>query len=513
MKQNRTTWKKRRDFKHIGRALAAITLVLSLSNLTAQTNNSSPEVQELRKQIERLERKVQALEHVNSTSNTAPSAEAIEDLDQKVRILERNRELEQETAEAKNKETARLTVGDRGVSFNSADTNFNFQLRGLLQIDSRTFFHDSGISGNDSFLLRRARPILQGTVYRDFDFLFVPDFGGTGSPQIFDAYVNYRCQPELQLRVGKFKTPVGLEQLIADKDTLFNERALPTALVPNRDLGAQIHGDLFQTRLSYAVGIFNGIGDARNSSNADIDDNKSVGARIFAQPFLKNSTAVLQGLGFGVAGSYENLQRTNSTALPATTGGTFPGYATPAGQQFFAYNPTNGVVLASGEHWRIAPQAAWTDGPFNLLGEYTVSEQQVRRFGSNPQSARLANTAWQIAAGWVLTGEDATFSGIVPRQPFNPREGHWGAVQLVARYSELNIDSGAFPLFSNPASSASKAQEYAIGVNWFLNRNIRVNASYSHIDFTGGGGGGNSAPAAVTRHNEDVYFTRFQLSF
>jgi len=76
-------------------------------------------------------------------------------------------------------------------------------------------------------LLRRARPIFQGTLYRDFDFVFVPDFGGS-SVQIFDAYANYRYEPWAQLRVGKFKTPVGLEQLQADVNTSFNERSLVT---------------------------------------------------------------------------------------------------------------------------------------------------------------------------------------------------------------------------------------------------------------------------------------------
>src|SRR5439155_16800034 len=150
---------------------------------------------------------------------------------------------------------------------------------------SRTFFEDSGIIGNDSLLLRRARPILQGTIYRDFDFLFIPDFGGSSSPQIFDAYLNYRYSPALQLRAGKFKSPIGLEQLVSDPETLFNERAMPTALTPNRDIGLDLHGDLFDSAVSYDVGIFNGVGDNRNTSNFDFDDNKAYEGRVFFQPF------------------------------------------------------------------------------------------------------------------------------------------------------------------------------------------------------------------------------------
>jgi len=192
----------------------------------------------------------------------------IEQLDQKVRILERNRELEKEAAASKTNDVPKISIGEKGFSFGSADGAFAINLKGVIQFDSRTFFKDGGINGNDGFILRRARPIISGTVFRDFDFLFVPDFGGS-SAQIFDAYVNYRYKPELQLQVGKFKSPVGLEQLQADANITFNERALPTSLVPNRDLGAQLQGDLFGGTVNYAAGIFNGVGDARNSARLD----------------------------------------------------------------------------------------------------------------------------------------------------------------------------------------------------------------------------------------------------
>src|SRR5207237_6758209 len=123
----------------------------------------------------------------------------------------RSRELDLEAAEAKAKEAPQITIGRDGFSLASADKNYALQLKGVLQVDSRTFFEDSGIIGNDSLLLRRARPVLQGTVARDFDFLFVPDFGGASGPQISDAYVNYRSNPALQSQAGKSKSPVELD--------------------------------------------------------------------------------------------------------------------------------------------------------------------------------------------------------------------------------------------------------------------------------------------------------------
>ena len=107
----------------------------------------------------------------------------------------------------------------------------------------------------------------------------------------------------------------------------------------------------------------------------------------------------------------------------------------------------------------------------------------------------------------------AMFNGITPKHPFDPHQGQWGALQLVARYAELDIDDDAFPVFANPDTSASRAQAWSAGLNWFLNKNIRLNASYSHTTFTGGGGAGSSAPATVTRQAESVFFTRIQLAF
>ncbi len=476
-------------------------------------------IKQLQKRIEELEHKVKSLEAnklIGGQTTNSQANQKIEELDQKIRILERNRELADEAAEAKAKEAPKISIGSDGFSFANADKSYSLQLKGVLQVDSRTFFGDSGIKGNDGFLLRRARPVLQGTVARDFDFLFVPDFGGTGSPQIFDAFMNYRYNSALQLQAGKFKSPIGLEQLQADVDLLLNERALPTALVPNRDLGIQLHGELFDGVAGYAAGIFNGVGDARNSSNFDFEDNKAFEGRVLLRPFKRTSIAPLQGLGFGVAGSYEKMQGTNITGLPATTGGTLPGYTTDGQQQFFAYHPSsNAVVVADGEHWRLSPQGYYYYGPFGLLGEYVISNQKVSRTATAPlASARLSHRAWQITGSWILTGEDAAYrGGVTPRRPFDPTRRGWGALQLVGRYAELDIDDAAFPLFSDPASSARSAAAWSVGLNWYLNRNVLFKTSFSHTDFIGGGGAGSTAPAAVTGRDENVLFTRIQLAF
>jgi phosphate-selective porin OprO/OprP len=476
--------------------------------------NRDAGIEALKQQINALGQKVETLEKQRAadqqTVSDAVKAQT-QELGQKVRILSRERELDQEATAAAAKTAPKLTIGPSGFIASSADSNFVFRLNGVVQVDSRTFFNDAAIKSNDGFLLRRARPIFQGTLYRDFDFKFTPDFGGS-TVQIFDAYGNYRYEPWLQLRAGKFKTPEGLEQLQEDVNTSFNERSLVTDLVPNRDVGLQLWGDINGGVLSYAAGIFNGVGDARNSSNAAFENEVEFAGRLFAQPFKNSDITVFQGLGVGIAGTSENDAAT-ATGLPATTGGTLAGYTTDGQQQFFAYNPATGVVVANGEHWRLSPQGYYYYGPLSLLGEYAISDQGVRNTATKAE-ADLHNTAWEISGGWVLTGENASFTGVTPLHPFDPHNGQWGALQVVARYEELNIDNNAFPVFANPATSASAAQAWSTGLNWYLNKNIRLNASFSHTTFTGGGGGtGTTAPGIVTRQPENVFFTRIQLAF
>src|ERR1019366_7157706 len=221
-------------------------------NVRAEDTNTVELIKQLQKRIKELEQKVKVLERGKGPGEEARDAKAeehLEALDQKVKVLEREKALEQEASEAKAKEAPKISIGQQGFSFGSPNGNFAVQLKGVVQMDSRTFFNDPAVVGNDSLLMRRVGPILQGTVFRDFDFLLVPDFAPTSGPQIFDAYVNYRYSPELQFQAGKFKVPIGLEQLVVDRDTLFNERSLVTALVPNRDVGFEVHGELVDGKL------------------------------------------------------------------------------------------------------------------------------------------------------------------------------------------------------------------------------------------------------------------------
>jgi len=396
----------------------------------------------------------------------------------------------------------------------SADSNFVLRLRGIVQLDSRTYLDDGGIRGNDGFVLRRVRPIFEGTVYRDFQFRIQPDFAGSAAT-IRDAYLNYTYDSGLQLRLGKFKTPVGLEQVQSDSAGVFVERSLVSDLLPSRDLGLQLHGELWpgseaDTKslawngvLNYAVGVFNGLGDGRQSSNAEFDDSKHLAGRLFLHPFLKSNLDPVKGLGLGIGASFGDSH--GAAGLPQRNG-----FDTEGQQSFFTYftssRATDPNVIADGAHWRISPQGYWYWKRFGLLGEYAISSQELRRTDLGTL-ATVRNMGWQISGACMLTGETPTYKYVSPDHPFDPRNNSWGAIEVVGRYSQLKVDDAVFPLFSNPATSANRAAAWGVGLNWYLNRNIRTSLDFIHTDFAGG------ALSDVARQDEKFFVTRVQLVF
>jgi len=127
------------------------------------------------------------------------------------------------------------------------------------------------------------------------------------------------------------------------------------------------------------------------------------------------------------------------------------------------------------------------------------------------RSGAVDTTAWQLAATWFLTGEEASFRGFKPNSVFAVGKDGWGAFELAARYHQLSIDSAAFEggaaSFADPAASARKATGYTVGLNWYLNQNVKWVLNYEHTTFEGGAPGGGDRP------DEQAVLTRVALGF
>jgi phosphate-selective porin OprO/OprP len=351
---------------------------------------------------------------------------------------------------------------NNGLEVATSDGANNFQLGTLIELDGRFDLDDPLNEVTNTFVMRRVRPILQGRVARYFEFRVMPDFGN-GQTVLFDAYFDIRFSPAFRVRVGKDKTPLGLEQLYSDYSLLLPERTLVTNLVPNRDVGVQVQGVALAGMLSYIGGVMNGVPDA---SNGDIDTNsaKDLVGRLTVLPFTRTRGAAR---GFGVA-------------VGATTGqeaGPLPSYKSTAQQTFFSYAAN---AVANGARTRVSPSAFYYYKSFGGFAEYAHNTETV----SNPStSVDLTHTAWEVTGSYVLTGERASERGVIPSTPFDPAQRHWGAVQVVARYSRIDLDPKAFS--TGLASSTSNPSAHAAGVaaTLYANAYVKYVLSYEQTRF------------------------------
>jgi phosphate-selective porin OprO/OprP len=365
---------------------------------------------------------------------------------------------------------------DNGLSVASDNGANIFQLGGLVQLDGRFAPDDPLGQVEDEFVMRRVRVIMQGRIAKYFEFRVMPDFGN-GTTLLYDAYLDVRFSQTFRMRLGKDKTPVGLEQLYSDYALLFPERSLASNLVPNRDVGVQVQGKVAGV-VSYIGGLFNGVPDA---ANGDVDSGagKDLAARVTVRPFTRTNAAALREAGVAVG------------ATTGTEAGALPVYRSTAQQVFFAYAAG---ASADGARTRVSPSAFYYYGPIGTFAEYARTTQAVRGVHT---SGTPTNTAWEITGAFVLTGESASERGVVPSQPFDPAQRHFGAVQIMARYSHLDVDPAVFANGLAGAGTSQTASAAGVGVALYANQAVKFVLTFERTVFDENRAGGRPPEHAI----------------
>lgn len=450
-------------------------LLYSASKLNAASTQESlaaeairQEIASLKQRLTELEKRLDAISQKKSTSSKLPSTHISEQAKKPAQKL-----------------PSRIVI-------QSDDQQHQLQIRGLVQVDTRSYLNHSHL---DTFLLRRARIILDADIYKHWHLNLHTEFAGS-SPSIIDANINAHLHDAFQIQAGRFKTPFGLEFLQPDPHRLFNETSLASNLVPGRDIGIQVHGTLWNRLFEYQFGLFNGTADGANAPNQDTDSHREMAARFFFHP-LKNLSTAFQNFGLGIALTHG--EKEGASALPS--------FRTDGHQSFLQFQPW---TSASGTHTRFSPQlyAYWKN--FALLSEFIYSEQELADVSH--RRSRLESYAWHTAARWIITGEEADYLNIRPEREFKPwgssSNRGWGALELALRVAQLDTRHPDFSSILLPGSS-TKATAWGVGLNWYLNDYLRIGINYLHTHFDRTYNPNGQEP----RREEQLFLTRFQFLY
>ncbi len=314
----------------------------------------------------------------------------------------------------------KVSAGSEGFVLQSADGDYRLRVGGYVQGDGRFFASDADKLGIDTFLLRRARPQLQGTLAKRFDFYFMSDFGG-GTAVVQDAYLDARFSPLLRLRVGKFKPPVGLERLQSGiEPAVRRARRCRHCWCPTATSAIQLARRRRHRRLRLC-----GLAAERHRRRRQQRrrHERRQGAR---RPRLPPAVQEAAGSPLAASASASPGRSGSRRARPCRA------TARPGQLTFFSYR--SGVTF-DGTRQRLSPQGYFYVGPFGLLAEYVRLEHEAAR--RTACLVQVRNEAWQVAASFVLTGEKAAFTAVTPAKPFDPAKGQWGAFELAARVHQL----------------------------------------------------------------------------
>ena len=95
---------------------------------------------------------------------------------------------------------------------------------------------------------------------------------------------------------------------------------------------------------------------------------------------------------------------------------------------------------------------------------------------------------------------------------FSLSAGHWGALELAARYSEVNLDdnfqTGVAVRAGSNGVGGGRQTVYAVGVNWYPNTNMRFMLDYLHGVINKG-----SSTGSELGGNFDALALRTQIAF
>ncbi len=382
--------------------------------------------------------------------------------------------------------TATVTADKNGFSIRGPNS-FELQFKGYGQSAGYFGIEDEKKSYTDQFVLRRARLDTRVKIGANVQMRIHGEFAST--PQFLDVYLQLNLFDPLNLQLGIFKSPLSMERLQPVTALLFSDFAYTASIAPNRDIGIQVFGTLFEGILKYQAAVVNGAQDG-SSSSGDSNDSKDLTGRILLSPFPKNKQSIFSSFALGVGGSYGMHE-----------GEALSNFKTSGRTKVFNYKTT---CLTDGRLYRIAPQLQWFSGKYSLIGEFIQNRFKIA--DTNGLKADLSNYAWSVSSGLIILNGSRTEKGFKTDKPLNISKKQFGGVELVARVHAINIDKSSFRGFASSASSICSVVTMEGGLNWLLNDNARLHIAYGTSRFKDGADSGNRTPENVITLATDLFF-------
>ena len=343
---------------------------------------------------------------------------------------------------------------------------------------------------------RRARLGVDGTVFGDWDYRLLFDFGGSGvenSGQLYETWVQYSGFRPLRLRIGAFPPTIGMEDSASTSGMPFMERSAIEDMARgfaagDTRIGGQAYGFGDHWLVSAAVtgrtvGVIN-TGTAAAVPQTFGDQLGLVGRAAFS-PLHGDDWLV----HFGVHGSY--------VIHPPNSAGVAANGTTPITDLVLSFSNTqqlriDGTKLINTGNidarngYTAGLEFAAQKGPFIVQSEYEQFGVSRTDIASNPTF-----NGWYVEGLWTLTGEprvynrqSAAFDAPIPAHPFSWSDGTWGAFEFGVRYADTDLNYHEGLIGTAPSATGIRGgdeQNVSVDLNWYPNSVIKFMLDYEHV--------------------------------
>jgi len=355
--------------------------------------------------------------------------------------------------------------------------SFSFQPTGRIHLDY-AFFDDDVADHPDGAEFRRARMGVKGQLSDDFGYKIEVDFANEGV-NFNEVFINYTGIEGSEFLIGSFRPFSGLGGLTSSNHISFIERSgASSVFTDSQTIG--LGGSIYRDNWTFSAALFND--DPRVQSSDDEAISASVRGTVTP---IQNDNNIVH---LGASARYKKPDQSNDTF-------DFDSRAENAIQSLDSVE-----ARFAGDFATIyGLEAGVSLGPFHSQIEYFLAD--VERDGNLPS---LSFGGGYLEAGYFLTGEHRGYrtkkgvlGGIKPNRPFSIANNGWGAWQIAARYSTLDL--------SDEDILGGEMDNYTIGLNWYPNDYMRFMANYIAVD---------TDENAVTPNDDpNIFLFRSQISF
>lgn len=409
----------------------------------------------------------------------------------------------------------------------TGDGRFTMGVRVRFQSDFAAFSQDSthptGFAGpsdlSSGAVIRRAYFGIEGKAYSDFAYEFRLNAGGSnggsagasgvpaageGDPLLNKAVVTYTGVPNWHFSAGIIEPAFMFEGTTSSAQLMFLERPEIDNIAADVfgagdsrrgiEIGWAKTDALWAGDNLTATATFSGqkTGSSANHGNGG-DENTQVLGRVTERLWTNG----LSNIQIGVSGA----KVLNSGSINGAGGGSQAinlqdrPEVRVDGTRLIS---TGGVAAKTADMFAV--DLGGNIDNFFLGGEYAqfTLDRQCGAITAANNAACASSTSvidhptfsgWYVEGSWILTGETkgyspaainnevGGFNGPVPSRPFSLTGGSWGAFELVTRYSNTDLNWHTSQV-AGPTQLAGvlggEERVIAIGLNWYLNRNVRV---------------------------------------